>query len=84
MLCVVCGCSLGYAVVGLFDGDVAFFARMFVAVYRARCRSLFAAVCKCMWCVAVDVVCCCELLAVSICFMSLFDVVAGCCWCHLV
>ena len=36
-----------------------------------------------MLCVDVDVVCCCELLAVFIRLMSLFDVVAGCCWCHL-
>ena len=36
-----------------------------------------------MLCVDVDVVCCCELLAFKkICLMSLFDVVAGCCWCH--
>ena len=37
-----------------------------------------------MLCAVVDVVCCCEVLAVCICLMSLFDVVAGCRWWHLV
>ena len=88
MLCVVCGCSLGCAVVGLFDGDVVllFVGLLLCAAFVVdRCLLRFVNVC-CVWLLMLRVVVSCSLFVYDLCRCLMLLLVVVCviwfvgCW----